>query len=90
VDIKRVKKMDIINTSSFSTRKVWILLPQSLFDVLRASGHFYRDFDDWGCTLFYNQLVAEGFIEAPEPPKKVSEEKPKKPRKKAVAEDEAI
>jgi hypothetical protein len=80
--------MEIYDSGSFRARKVWILVPQGLFEKLQDSGHFDRTFDSWGCNLIYQALVAEGFIEAPKPVKEVSMKK--KPRKKAVAEDEAI
>jgi hypothetical protein len=75
--------METYDSGSFRARKVWILVPQGLFEKLQLSGHFDRTFDSWGCNLIYQALVAEGFIEAPKPVEKVSVKK--KPRKANVS-----
>jgi hypothetical protein len=68
--------------SSFKTKKICFISPISLWIEIRESKHFYKDFDEWACQIIYEKLVAEGHI-------KVEKAPVKKPRKKAVAGDEA-
>ena len=73
--------METYLNDAFRARKVWIMVPQGLFEKLQISGHFDRTFDSWGCNLIYQALVAEGVIEAPKPEVFVK----KKPRKAKVS-----
>ena len=55
-----------------------MLVPLAVFQALVDSGHLYRDFDVFGAKALAKALHEEGFLTGS-----------MKPRRKAVAEDEA-
>jgi hypothetical protein len=74
------------NTGSsfdYQLKKLHVMIPLSVFKALQVTGHLYVDLD-----TFVARAIAQALVEAPILAEKVSVKK--KPRKKAVAEDEAI
>jgi hypothetical protein len=54
------------------------MIPLSVFKALQVSGHLYKDIDAFVAQAISKALIEEGFLTGS-----------MKPRKKAVAEDEA-
>ena len=62
----------------YQLKKLHSMIPLSVFKALQVSGHLYKDIDAFVAQAISKALIEEGFLTGS-----------MKPRKKAVAEDEA-